>query len=37
MDMLIALGVQQTRDRLMAACTQYSDDELDTGAIHLSQ
>ena len=30
-------GVQQMRNRSMVACTQYSGDDLDTKAIHLSQ
>ena len=34
---LMVVGVQQTEDRLMAACTWCSGDDLDTGAIHPSQ
>ena len=37
MDILIVVGMQQTGDRPIAACTQYLGDDLDTGAIYLSQ
>ena len=33
----IAMGMQQTGDRPMVACTQYSGDDLDIRAIHPSQ
>ena len=36
-DVSIAMGMQRTRDRLMAACTRYLGDDLDTRAIHPSQ
>ena len=34
---LMAVEMQQTRDRLMATGTQYLGDDLDTKAIHPSQ
>ena len=34
MDILMVVGVQQAGDRLMVACTRYSGDNLDTGAIY---
>ena len=37
MDIPMAVGVQQTRDRPMAACTQYLGDDLEVGAIHPSR
>ena len=37
MDIPMSMGVQQTGDRPMAACTRYSGDDLDTEAIHPSQ
>ena len=37
MDIPMVVGVQRTRNKLMAAWTQYSSDDLDTKAIHLSQ
>ena len=33
-DVLMPMGMQQMGDRPMAACTRYSGDDLDTGAIH---
>ena len=33
-DVPMALGMQQTEDKPMAACTRYSGDDLDTEAIH---
>ena len=36
-DISIAVGVQQTWDRPVAACTRYSGDNLDIEAIHPSQ
>ena len=36
-DILMAMGVQWRGNRLMAACTHYSGDDLDTKAIHPSQ
>ena len=33
----MAVGMKWTGDRPMAACTRYSGDDLDTGAIHPSQ
>ena len=37
MDIAMAVGVQQTRDRLVATWTRYSGDNLNTRAIHPSQ
>ena len=36
-DVSMAMGVQQTGDKPMAICTQYSGDDLDTRSLHPSQ
>ena len=37
MDFLMVMGMQQTRDKPMAAYTRYSGDDLNIGAIYPSQ
>ena len=37
MDIPMVVGVQCMGNKLMVACGQYSGDDLDTKAIHLSQ